>query len=85
MMPLPATTPCGSAGSNENGDDDTDAQLEPLPPSGGGGKPESDIDKLSNIIKTFNYLFDNIEWKDADKITKVITEEIPARVALDKA
>jgi type I restriction enzyme, R subunit len=48
-----------------------------------GGEP--DIDKLSNIIKTFNDLFGNIEWKDGDKIRKVIAEEIPARVAQDKA
>ena len=65
--------------------DDADATVEPVPPGGGGGKGEPDIDKLSNIIKTFNDLFGNIEWKDADKIGKVITEEIPARVAQDKA
>lgn len=29
--------------------------------------------------------FGNIEWKDADKIRKVISEEIPAKVAADKA
>lgn len=52
---------------------------------GGGGKGEPDIDRLSAIIKTFNDLFGNIEWKDEDKIRKVITEEIPARVAQDKA
>lgn len=65
--------------------DDADALIEPPPtgPGGGGGDPE--IDKLSNIIKTFNDLFGNIEWKDEDKIRKVITEEIPARVAQDKA
>lgn len=65
--------------------DDIDATVEPVPPGGGGGKGEADIDKLSNIIKTFNDLFGNIEWKDADKIGKIIAEEIPARVAQDKA
>lgn len=65
--------------------DDADALLDPVPPSIGGGKPESDVDKLSNIIKTFNDLFGNIEWKDEDKIRNVITKEIPARVAQDKA
>lgn len=65
--------------------DDTDAFIEPLPPGGGGGGGEPDIDKLSNIIKAFNDLFGNIDWNDADKILKVITEEIPARVAQDKA
>jgi type I site-specific restriction-modification system R (restriction) subunit len=64
---------------------DADATVEPVPPGGGGGKGEADIDKLSAIIKTFNDLFGNIEWKDEDKIRKVLTEEIPARVAQDKA
>ncbi|MBS0600249.1 MAG: type I restriction endonuclease subunit R, partial [Proteobacteria bacterium] len=65
--------------------DDADATVEPVPPVGGGGKGEAEIDKLSAIIKTFNDLFGNIEWKDEDKIRKVIAEEIPARVAQDKA
>src|SRR4051794_11054675 len=30
-------------------------------------------------------MFGNIEWKDADKIGKVIAEELPAKVAADKA
>jgi type I restriction enzyme R subunit len=65
--------------------DDTDATVDPVPPSGGGGKGEPEIDRLSNIIKTFNDLFGNIGWKDEDKIRQVITEEIPVRVAQDKA
>ncbi|WP_200814411.1 hypothetical protein [Nitrosovibrio sp. Nv4] len=44
-----------------------------------------DIDKLSNIIRASNNMFGNIEWKDGDKIRKVITKEIPARVVQDKA
>jgi type I restriction enzyme, R subunit len=65
--------------------DDTDAFIEPPPAGPGGGVREPDIDKLSNIIKAFNDMFGNIEWKDGDKIRQVITEEIPARVARDKA
>lgn len=65
--------------------DDADAFIEPPPPGGGGSGGTPDIDKLSNIIKAFNDMFGNIEWKDGDKIRKVITEEIPARVAQDKA
>jgi len=65
--------------------DDADALIEPPPPGDGGGGGSPDIDKLSNIIKAFNDMFGNIEWKDGDKIRKVITEEIPARVAQDKA
>lgn len=65
--------------------DDADATVDPVPPSRGGGKGEPDIDRLSNIIQTFNDLFGNIDWKDEDKIRKIITEEIPTRVAQDKA
>ncbi|MBU0589175.1 MAG: type I restriction endonuclease subunit R [Gammaproteobacteria bacterium] len=65
--------------------DETDGALEPAPTGGGGGLPEPEIDKLSNIIRAFNDLFGNIDWKDADKIRKVIAEDIPARVAQDTA
>lgn len=65
--------------------DDADASVEPVPSGGGGGKGEAVINRLSVIIKTFNELFGNIQWKDEDKIRKVIAEEIPARVAQDKA
>lgn len=46
---------------------------------------QPELDLLSNILKAFNDQFGNIEWKDADKIRKVITEEIPEKVAADKA
>ena len=68
-----------------NATEPTDSTVDPVPSSGGGGAGEADIDKLSVIIKTFNDLFGNISWKDEDKIRKVIVEEIPARVAQDKA
>ena len=67
------------------GMDDEDGEVEPAPPGGGGGGGNPEIEKLSNIIKTFNDLFGNIDWKDADKIRKVIAEEIPTRVSQDKA
>lgn len=65
--------------------DDADALHRTASNRPGGGRGEPDIDKLSNIIRAFNDMFGNIEWKDGDKIRKVITEEIPARVAQDKA
>jgi type I restriction enzyme R subunit len=64
---------------------DADAEIEPVPTSGGGRKPEPELDLLSNIIRTFNEEFGNIDWKDADKIRKVIAEELPAKVSGDKA
>ena len=64
---------------------DQDGEVGPVPTSGGGRKPEPELDNLSNIIKAFNDQFGNIEWKDGDKIRTVIAEEIPAKVAADAA
>ena len=64
---------------------DEDAEIEPVPTTGGGQKAEPELERLSNIIKDFNDRFGNIEWKDADKIEKVIAEELPAKVAGDRA
>lgn len=64
---------------------DADAEIEPVPTSGGGFKAEPELDRLSNILKTFNDHFGNISWTDADRVHKLITEDIPNRVAADKA
>ncbi|ABK14988.1 type I restriction-modification system restriction subunit [Methanothrix thermoacetophila PT] len=64
---------------------DADAEIEPVPTVGGGHKHEPELDRLSNIIKAFNDQFGNIPWTDADRVRKLITEEIPARVAADTA
>ncbi|MBI5872877.1 MAG: type I restriction endonuclease subunit R [Candidatus Omnitrophica bacterium] len=64
---------------------DKDGEVDAVPTSGGGRKAEPDLDLLSNIIKMFNDQFGNIDWKDVDKIRKVIAEEIPAKVSADKA
>jgi len=62
---------------------DADAEIEPVPTTGGGFKPEPELDRLSNILKTFNDQFGNISWADKDRVHKLITEDIPARVAAD--
>ena len=64
---------------------DADAEIEPVPTTGGGRKPEPALDWLSNILKTFNDQFGNIPWTDADRVHKLITEDIPNRVAADTA
>ena len=64
---------------------DADAEIEPVPATGGGRKPEPELDRLSNILKTFNDQFGNIRWSDADRVHKLITEDIPNRVAADAA
>ena len=64
---------------------DADAEIEPVPTTGGGRKPEPELERLSSILKTFNDQFGNIPWSDADRVHKLITEDIPNRVAADKA
>ncbi len=64
---------------------DADADIEPVPTTGGGHKPEAELDRLSNILKVFNDQFGNISWSDRDRVHKLITQDIPNRVAADTA
>jgi type I restriction enzyme R subunit len=64
---------------------DADAEIGPVPTSGGGRKPEPELDRLSNIIQSFNEQFGSIDWKDIDRVHRLVTEEIPAKVAIDIA
>jgi type I restriction enzyme, R subunit len=64
---------------------DQNAEIGPVPTSGGGAKPEPELDRLSNILKTFNDQFGDIGWTDSDRVHKLITEDIPERVAADTA
>lgn len=63
---------------------DDDGAVGPVPTSAAGHKGETELERLSNILRTFNEQFGNIEWKDGDKINKVIAEELPAKVAANK-
>ena len=62
-----------------------DAEIDPVPTSAGGQKPEPEFDLLSNILNEFNDLFGNIDWQDADKIHQVIVEDLPAKVSANTA
>src|SRR6266404_5703087 len=64
---------------------DQDAEIEPVPAVGGGRKVEPELERLSNILKTFNDQFGNITWLDTDRVRKLISEEIPQKVAADSA
>lgn len=64
---------------NENG------TIDPFSTTGGGGKPEPELDLLSNILKQFNDLFGNVAWSDADKIRQLITLEIPEQLRKNAA
>jgi type I restriction enzyme R subunit len=64
---------------------DADGVIDPVPVGDAGRLPEPELDLLSSIVRAFNEQWGNIDWKDSDKIHRLITEEIPAAVALDTA
>ncbi len=49
----------------------------------GGHSPEPELDRLSNILKSFNDHFGSISWTDTDRVHRLITQDIPTRVAAD--
>lgn len=63
---------------------DSNAEIEPVPTSGGGGKAEPEMDRLSNIVKQFNDLYGGL-FNDPDAVEKRIKEIIPPKVSADKA
>jgi type I restriction enzyme R subunit len=63
---------------------DADAEIEPVPTSGGGRKPEPEMDRLSNIIKAFNDQFGGL-FNDPAAVEKRIIEVIPPKVSADPA
>src|SRR5262245_251110 len=63
---------------------DEDAEIEPVPTSGGGRKPEAELDRLSNILKSFNDQFGTL-FTDADRVVRRIREDIAPKVAADQA
>jgi len=64
---------------------DEEAEIEAVPVGSGEFQVETELDRLSNILATFNDQFGNIAWSDEDRIHALITQEIPKRVAEDGA
>ena len=64
---------------------DEDAEIGPVPTSTGGSRPDPELDQLSNILRTFNEHFGDIQWEDVDRVRQLIIETIPSRVAADTA
>jgi hypothetical protein len=43
---------------------DENAEIGPVPTSGGGRRPEPELDRLSSILQTCNEQFGDIDWQD---------------------
>ena len=63
---------------------DTDAEIEPVPTDAGGHKPEPELDRLSNILKSFNEAFGTL-FTDVDRVVNRIRHDIAPKVAADTA
>ena len=63
---------------------DTDAEIEPVPTDASGRKSEPELDRLSNILNTFNEQFGTL-FNDTDRVAKRIRDDIAPKVAADAA
>ena len=64
---------------------DENSEIGPWTDGNGGKKPEPELKPLQAIIEEFNQHFGNVPWTDADRVRRLITEDIPTQVAADKA
>ena len=64
---------------------DQDAEIDPVPTSGGGGKSDSELERLSDILQGSTTCSAIFPWMDGDRVRNLITVDIPERVAADKA
>jgi len=63
---------------------DEDAEIEPVPTDAGGRKPEPELDRLSNILQSFNDQYGTL-FNDGDRVLRRICEDIAPKVAADAA
>jgi type I restriction enzyme R subunit len=62
-----------------------DTEIDAVTGARGGYSSRPELDRLSNILRTFNDQFGNIQWTDFDRVERLITVDIPARVEADAA
>ncbi|MGO8764752.1 MAG: hypothetical protein ACLQSR_06415 [Limisphaerales bacterium] len=62
---------------------DENAEIGPVPVEGGGHKREPELDRLSNILKTFNEHFGTL-FTDGDRVFKRIKDDIAPKVAANQ-
>jgi len=61
---------------------DEDSEIEPVPTESAGHKSEPELDRLSNILQSFNDNFGTL-FTDSDRVAKRIREDIAPQVAAD--
>jgi len=64
--------------------EDKESEIEPVPTEAGGHKPETELDRLSNILKVFNEQFGTM-FDDTDRVVKRLRDDVAPVVAADAA
>ncbi len=64
--------------------EDKESEIEPVPTEAGGQKPETELDRLSNILKVFNEQYGTI-FDNTDRVVKRLREDVAPVVAADAA
>lgn len=59
---------------------DVDAEIEPVPAGAAGGAPEAAFDQLSNVVREFNERFGATDFRDQDRVTRFLFEELPGKI-----
>ena len=63
---------------------DSDAEIEPVPTDARAHRPDPEMDRLSNILKSFNEQFGTL-FTDGDRVAERIRDDIAPKVAADAA
>jgi len=63
---------------------DSDAEIQPVPTDANSNRLEPELDRLSNILKTFNEQFGTL-FTDTDRVAQRIRDDIAPKVAADAA
>ncbi|WP_202814950.1 type I restriction endonuclease subunit R [Aureimonas sp. AU22] len=59
---------------------DANAEIEPVPTGAAGGPLESEIDQLSSVVREFNERFGTTDFRDQDRVTRFLFEELPEKI-----
>ena len=59
---------------------DSDAEIQPVPTGAAGRRAESDMDQLSSVVREFNERFGATDFRDQDRVTRFLFEELPEMI-----
>jgi type I restriction enzyme R subunit len=59
---------------------DSDAEIEPVPTGAPGGRVEPERDQLSSVVREFNERFGTTDFRDQDRVTRFLFEELPEKI-----